>query len=215
MKTLALSGWGQPHDALREAVPQAVHADYAYGGSMQSALELIERHKDAEVVVGWSMGGQMAVRAVAEGLLSPQRLVLIATPFQRVGAGADTLAQFRANFERDTARALKKSYALIAHGDTQGEYIKPHLDAALSRLPPHDWLYWLEALTHAADAQRLAHFPETHLIHGARDVVVGSEQSRLYQRALPNATLHVFEGAGHAPHWHDVLRVRRIVEEGR
>lgn len=216
---ISLSGWGQPHDALREAAPQAEHIDYAAAGSLDSALDMLSAHAQARTVIGWSMGGQLAVHAVARGILRPETLVLIATPYQFAGNQAGTLGmepltleRFRSSYLRDPERTLDKAYALIAHKDTRAGYVQPYLDAARQRVQPHPWLYWLDALSAqscmGADFQK---FPHTLLIHGDHDVVVDVKQSSTFQEALPDAKLHVFHGSSHAPHWHDPEGVRDII----
>lgn len=217
VSVLALSGWGQPHDALEAVAPGARHVDYA-GGTLEQAMDTLAGYADARTVIGWSMGGMLAVRAVAAGVLRPERLVLIATPYQfartparALGMPQDVLAQYRENFVRSPERTLQKSYALIAHGDARAERVQPQLQAARARLPGHDWLYWLDVLA-AGSAQGLdlQGFPPTVLVHGDRDAVIRLEQSEAFARALPQAALHVFEGCGHAPHWHDGARLMRL-----
>jgi pimeloyl-[acyl-carrier protein] methyl ester esterase len=221
MRSITLSGWGQPYDALQVIAPEAQHIDYLPAGSVPAALEQLSKYAHAQMVIGWSMGGQLALQAIAKGVLAPEKLVLIATPFQfaqdtpgGIGMGAQTLAQFRANLQRDITRTLNKSYALIAHGDSKAEPMQEHLNAARSRLVEHDWLYWLDSLSlqtaHGVDFSR---FPPTLLLHGAKDVVVQPEQSHVLASSLPKARVEIFEECGHAPHWHDTVRVRRLIEE--
>lgn len=209
MTVIALSGWGQPADALREVVPHATYIDYAGAASAEAALEMLAEYKPS-CVVGWSLGGQMAARAIVEHVWKPERLVLIAAPYRM--RNSLTLAKFRENFLRDPVRALAKGYSLIAHKDTHGGDVEIHLQAARQRLPEHDWLYWLEELAeHGFEPESLAHFPRTVLLHGDRDAVVGLEQSHEFLKALPDAELHIFEGCGHAPHWHDAERVKAFL----
>ncbi len=209
MSIIALSGWGQPPDALREVAPNAQFVDYARAGTVERALDTLAGYAP-RCVIGWSLGGQMAARAIVKGIWKPELLVLIAAPFKLTHNL--TLAKFRDNFRRDPERALKKGYALIAHEDTNAAHIQKYLEDAKKRLPAHDWLYWLEALaTHGFEPGEMKHFPRTILLHGDRDAVVGLEQSQAFAKALPQAELHVFEGCGHAPHWHDEARVRGLL----
>lgn len=214
MKVVALSGWGQPYDALAELLPQAIHVDYARNASLPQALALIAREAEgADLLVGWSMGGQMAVRALAAGL-RVKRLALFGTPFQFVadahceaGMGADTFAQYRTNLVANPARTFKKSYALVTHGDLSAKA----LDA--SRVPDYDWLHWLDTMAgYSARGLDFTPFPPTLLIHGENDVVVAPAHAALYANHLPHATAHILPGCGHAPHWHDVEKVRSLLE---
>ena len=216
MKIACLSGWGQPADALSSIAPEAAHVAYAAHADLAQALtHIAEAAQDAELVIGWSMGGQMAVRAVAAGYIAPRRLVLIGTPFQFVrneklalGMGPDTHAQFRHNLVYQPTRAFGKSYALIAHGDHKADAVQSFLRPA----PAHDWLYWLDAMADYSCADLdFSGFPPTLLIHGERDAVTGAEQSKAFHAALPRATLAILEGCGHAPHWHDPARVQHLI----
>ena len=102
MKTLALSGWGQPYDALKELLPDAKHMDYARYDTPEAALSaMADTAMGYKRIVGWSLGGQLAVRAIAAGLVMPEKLVLIATPFQFVEMGKHSLGMRR---DSDTNR---------------------------------------------------------------------------------------------------------------
>src|SRR5262249_47693514 len=79
--TICLSGWGQAHDSLEIIAPQAQHVPYkpypsfdAFAGTLHGI--------QCDMLIGWSLGGQLAARLVAAGILQPKRLVLLAAPFQ-------------------------------------------------------------------------------------------------------------------------------------
>lgn len=218
MSTATLSGWGQPHDALEIVAPGARHIDYAAQDSIEEALaHIAQMAANARFVIGWSMGAQMAVRAVAERLIAPKRLVLIAPPYQFVrsdalpiGLGRDTFAQYRDNLKRSPERTFRKSYALIAHGDAHAVGVNTRLSAP----PPHNWNYWLDTMGgYSCTDLDMAHFPPTLLVHGENDAVIAPEQSHTFARALPDAQLHLWEGCGHAPHWHDTGRLRALIAD--
>jgi pimeloyl-[acyl-carrier protein] methyl ester esterase len=222
MKTVALSGWGQPHDALRAIAPDAVHVPYAGAESVEQAFALLAPHRDAQTLIGWSMGGQMAVRAVADGVLKPKLLVLIATPFQfirntpaGVGMPPDIFAQYSDNYRRNPERTLNKSYALIAHNDKNADTVWEYLAEARLRIPQADWQRWLEWLSdYSCHSLDFSQFPLTLLLHGSEDVVVSPLQSQAYRDRLPCSELRMLEGCGHAPHWHDSERVRGLIARG-
>ncbi len=220
MRSCALSGWGQPHDALVTIAPGAVHVDYAVHADIPAALTTIEREAaGADAVIGWSLGGLLAVLAMAKGILAPKRLVLIGTPYQFVksdvlplGMAEDTYLQFRGNYAENPARTLKKAHALIAHGDRCADGVQALARQAGQRMPPREWLFWLDALGGlSAEALSFAHFPPALLLHGRNDAVVGFGQAERFHARLPNSQLHVFEGCGHAPHWHDAGVVNALV----
>jgi pimeloyl-ACP methyl ester carboxylesterase len=222
MRIMTLSGWGQPHDALAETFPDAMHLKYAHLPSMQQALEHIaDTGKGYDVVVGWSLGGRLAVQAILAGLMKPDKLVLIASAFQfsrstelPLGIPREQYEKFRGNYQRNALRTLDKGWELIVKGDKHAEHIRNRFsDTAKQAMLAHDWLRWLDDLNgltlHGAS---LAEMPPTLLLHGANDVVVTPDQSRYYTGLLPQAKLVMLEACGHAPHWHDPQLVRDTVE---
>jgi len=135
---MTLSGWGQPHDALAAIAPEATHVDYARHTSVLGALaDIAARANEHDMVVGWSLGGQLAVRAIAAGMFRPKQLVLIATPFQFVatpqrslGMKRDLYDKFRGNYARHPERTLHKAWELIHKGDTNADEVRRYLSRA-------------------------------------------------------------------------------------
>ena len=222
MSTMTLTGWGQPHDALSIIAPDATHLDYSHCETARYALEEIARAKHHDIVIGWSLGGQLAVRAVAEGLLKPKRLVLIAVPFQFVvssqrpiGMKRDLYDKFRDNYARNAARTLEKAWLLIGKDDVHAERINHRMNGhnKLDMLQ-RDWLRWLEELNgfscHTLD---FSTFPPTLIIHGENDAVVSYEQHTQFSRAIPESRVVSFPGCGHAPHWHNAEAVKKAVAQ--
>ena len=222
MRVLALAGWGQPHDALSEAFPDATHLKYSYLPSMQQALELIaDTSRGHDVVVGWSLGGRLAAQAAK--LMQSKKLVLIASAFQfskstelPLGIPQEQNTKFRENYLRNARRTLDKGWELIIKGDKHAERIRARFtDAAKeSALAGNDWLRWLDDLNgFTFHGKNLSDMPPTLLLHGDGDAIVYPEQSRHFAGLLPQSKLVMFEECGHAPHWHDPQAVRRAVEE--
>ncbi len=221
--TLTLSGWGQPHDALGELVPHAATLDYTGYSHVADALKAIaDLGKDKDLVIGWSLGGQLAVRAIAAGLMRPKKLVLIAAPFQfvkrpehPVGMPAELYDIFRENYAAYPDKTLIKAWASIVKGDKNASFIRKHLekqDKAI--ILAQNWLHWLDILHHFSCKDLfMDNFPPTLLVHGREDAVVYYEQSQAFAHALPHATLITLEGCGHAPHWHAPEQVTQAIRE--
>jgi pimeloyl-[acyl-carrier protein] methyl ester esterase len=215
--TITLAGWGAPYDALKAVAPDALHIDYAAADSVEQFFSTIAREaRGAHTIVGWSLGGQLAARAVARRLISPKRLVLIAAPFQFVetdahplGMQRDAFALFRNQFQSNPGRALRKFSALVSYGDSRREEVARRVgEPGASR----NWLLWLDELSHfSAEPLDFSRFPPTMLLHGLRDVVVHPDQSRAYAERIPNATLELWPQAAHAPHWHDFERFQQWI----
>ena len=65
MRTLCLSGWGQPADALASIAPDATHLGYTHHDNVADVLSAIAKEAARyDRIIGWSLGGQLAVRAV-------------------------------------------------------------------------------------------------------------------------------------------------------
>lgn len=221
MRILALSGWGQPHDVLSAVVPAATHVDYVHLESAEAALAKIGKVGQAcDAAIGWSLGGQLLVRAIAEGLIKPKRLVLIATPFQFVatkesplGMPADTFAQFRENYANDPERTLRKAWELIAYGDEREHKVRAAMDRQdVQKVLSRNWLRWLDLLQFSCEALSFKKFPPTLLVHGEKDAVVWPNQAERFAAAIPKAKLELWEGCGHAPHWHDTDALKALVK---
>ena len=223
MKILTLSGWGQPYDALADLLPEATHMEYAHHEAIDQALDSIaDTGQGYDVIIGWSLGGQLAARAIAAGKIKPKKLVLLATPFQFVEIGKngigmkrDTFEIFYHNFMKNPARTLNKAWDLVHYMDTQAKFIKDQLstfskDAVLTR----NWLNWL-ALINGYSCKELdfQSFPPTLIVHGTRDAVVGVEQAECFVKHIASARLEIWQDCGHAPHWHDRNRLRSLIME--
>lgn len=218
-RVVTLAGWGQPCDALQAAAPDAVHLDYASAQSIEQAMSLLaEKAGAADTVVGWSLGGQLAVCAIARHVIAPRQLVLIAAPFQFVardslplGMERGTFSQYYEQYRANPRRALKKFVALVAHGDSRREEVSALLGEPSQRC---DWLPWLDALAgFSAHSLDFSGFPPTILLHGLQDAVVHPDQSRAYADRIPRATLELWPHAAHAPHLHDIERFKTWMAE--
>lgn len=223
MSIMTLSGWGQPHDALKVVAPEAFHLDYADYGNINEALAAIGNlGRTHDIAIGWSLGGQLLVRAVAEGVFKPKKLVLIAAPFQFVttaqsplGMGQDTFDKFRNNFAADPSRTLDKAWELLMVDDKHHDKIR-HVLAGHNKqnVLAKDWLKWLHWLDgYSCHHLPMRHFPPTLIVHGDKDAVVFMEQSRQFAKVIPGSTLHIVKDCGHAPHWHDTELLQQHIED--
>jgi len=218
MRTVTLSGWGQPQDALVHLMPGSQAIDYAHAANASEAIRMIASvAKDAKRIIGWSLGGQLAVRAVAEGAIAPAQLVLIATPYEFVADvfGRETFEKFYANYKTNPKRTLHKAWELLHYEDSQSQYISDQLasfnkDAVLEK----DWLRWLHLLGEfSCESLDFSRFPRTLLVHGTKDVVVPPDNSARMAKRIKGAQIELWEGCGHAPHLHDAARLQKRIEE--
>ncbi|MFN7452739.1 MAG: alpha/beta fold hydrolase [Alphaproteobacteria bacterium] len=220
MNFLTLSGWTQPSDALARIIPDAAYFDYSDYPSPEASFAGLAPFANVSQVVAWSMGGQLALKAIQAGVLSPKKLTLIAVPYQfvadsRVKAAMDpvTFAQFRENYVHHPARSKTRFHGLIAKGDQHHARVMAALGHHQEVEHTSRWLPWLDAL--ASDSfygQDVSRIPPTLLIHGENDVIVPVAQSKHLANALPYARLKIWSDCGHAPHLHDPIAFHRLVQ---
>lgn len=215
MRILALSGWGQPHDVLKDVVPEATHLDYAHHTLPQALEHIAQAAKNHDAVIGWSLGGQLAVRAIASGMMRPKRLVLLGVPFTFDKEQKLTYETFRANYEKNPARTLHKGWELIAYGDTRADTVREHMARHdKQKMLNKNWLAWLDRLMHFdAGTFSLKDFPPTLLVHGDVDAVIHVAHAQRFTEALPQSRLAIWPGCGHAPHWHNPEGLKKLIGE--
>lgn len=220
MSVLTLSGWATPADAIAKALaPGAATFDYSNYSSVEASFKGLAQFHDVEHVIGWSMGGQLALRAIANGIIKPRRLTLISVSYQfrqspEVKAAMDTLTYttFRDNYARDPERTAARFKALTAKGDSKFKKVMDQLDLHADVTDTNRWLPWLDDLGHTSlAALDLSKVPHTTLIHGTEDAIVPVAQSRLLAERLPNVWLEEWEGVAHAPHLHDAERLKEAM----
>lgn len=216
MSTLALSGWATPADSVAKAIaPEAASFDYSAHANIEQAINALKEFHDVEHIIGWSLGGQLALHAIASGALNPARLTLISTPFQFVQGGAVkqamdrfTFDTFRTNYLADPERTATRFNSLVAKGDGQMREVMSKLDLHTDVTDTGRWLPWLDVLDrNPVSMLALASAPATTIIHGTQDTIVPVAQAQLLAEALPNARVELWEGVAHAPHLHDAARL--------
>ncbi|WP_235930068.1 pimeloyl-ACP methyl ester esterase BioH [Craterilacuibacter sinensis] len=227
-----LHGWGL-HGGVFERVAAALSAHYCvhtvdlpgHGASPE-----LERFDAAEVaaalarqfplpvhVLGWSLGGLVAQHWAVQQAAQIRSLALVSTsprfvqgPDWAFGQRAAAIEEVGANLHNAFELTLKNFLALQMLG-------APHARDTLKALSgqlfahgrPHGLLPALDCLLQA-DTRALAaqiHAP-TALFFGARDRITPTGAGRWLADMLPDARLHLFEQASHAPflsHEHDFL----------
>jgi pimeloyl-[acyl-carrier protein] methyl ester esterase len=185
-------------------------APYTLDAVVSAVAEAVVPAHDALTVVGWSLGGTVALRwaQVAPGRVA--RLVLVAaTPCFVARAGwpqamaADTLARFGDELAVSYRLTLQRFLSLQIGRDAEGRatlaMLRRHLfargdpapsvlAAALALLGEIDLRAEIPAITQPA-----------LVIAGGRDTLVPPAAGAWLAAALPNARLAPIEGAGHVP----------------
>lgn len=213
MSILTLSGWNYPADGLAQLVPDAQYFEFSDYPGPDEAINALSAYRNVRHVIGWSTGGWLAMQAIHAGVLAPESLLLLATPYQFVsderfkdGMGPTTFEQFRANYAVDPERTASRFHALIAKGDKDMRGVMSRLSHHAHAADTSRWLPWLDALA----SRNLAHVriktPSITLIHGENDSIVPVVQSAHLQAHHPQMKYELWQNTCHAPHLHDTER---------
>lgn len=198
--------------------PNTLTLDLPGHGSAAPAGDSLDAWADAlasqlpngAVLVGWSLGAQLALHIAAHAPHKAARLVLIAATPRFVQAPdwpaalpEATLSGFRADFDTAPDATQRRFTALQAMGDGRRRDVTVALNQALT---PAD------ATHHAALASGLKLLADTdlrasignirqpvRLIHGAEDRLMPAAAAEWLADALPDGRLSVFADCGHAP----------------
>lgn len=216
-KILTFSGWGQMPDALEAVAPGAEHVPYYGHSSIESLFESLQGTY-VNCVVGWSLGAQIAIRAIEQGCLKADKLVLISPPYQfvshhslRAGMPREEFYAFEQAFAGNSEKVLRQFGLRVAKNDSEAKNIAGKL---LDNFPSSPyWSYWLEELgKFSCRYVDFTNFPETTIIHGNRDAVVDVSQIGLFVPFLPGCHIEIIDNCSHAPHLHDMEKISKLIQ---
>lgn len=163
------------------------------------------------VLVGWSMGAQIALRSCAElsGRLAGMVLVSATPRFTASddfphGLAGNEASGMRLKVQRNTQRALDGFYTrLFAEGELEDHSSASEIRQLLSTIPLPDTAAVLDALDALArtDMRNLLAtitIP-TLIMNGAQDRICLPQASSYLKEHIPDAEQIVFPRCGHAP----------------
>ena len=217
MSSVCLTGWQQPADALADIAPNARHIDYSHMGSVDELFAALPR--EPKLLVGWSLGAQLAFRAVAEGHVRPTAMLLlapsyqfIATPEVPVGMKREQWGGVVEHYRSDPVAMLRGFHMLVADGDYDSTSIVRTLNRDVRVW--QQGLFWLEELGRFSCASlKPDALPPTMIVHGRADKVTQTDQCGAYIKRWPSVTLRLLGGCAHAPHLNDPKLLRSLVAE--
>ncbi len=170
-----------------------------------------------EILVGWSLGGQLAVRLIEKKILKPKLLILIAPPFQLVkdarihaGMGPAAFKKFRDDFTSAPDKTLKQFAILTSMNDRNASAIARGLDVNEKNFA--QLTFWLDELARFScfDVD-FSDMPPTLYFHGAGDMIVPVSQAEYFKDRIADFHAKIFTQCGHAPQLNDVDSLRRII----
>lgn len=218
-KITVISGFGQEPKTFKNVFSNkdTIALNYLETKNFEDLLTLDLKAYDNEVVIGWSLGGQIAIRLIEKQILKPKLLILIATPFQYVQNETNKIGVMPSNFESfrnvlnfDSIEALKYLAYLSAGGDENSD------DVILNMVnkPNENLINWLDQLKDFSCFDiSFKNFPKTIYICGDSDAVIDSSQYKYFQERIENFELKVIKNCGHAPHFSHKNEFLNIINE--
>ncbi|HEY5559787.1 MAG TPA: alpha/beta fold hydrolase [Steroidobacteraceae bacterium] len=161
-------------------------------------------------LMGWSLGGQVAMEIAATNPGRVRRLVLVATTpcfVRRRGWNAGTpramFDEFNWRLAQDPIATLKNFLSRVARGDANERSVLRKLRVAASRAAAPDVLALRAGLDLLRDMDLRKQVPAirvpTLVIHGTRDRVVPPAAGRWIARHIASAKFAALPDAAHAP----------------
>lgn len=196
-----LSGWGFPAGAMKP-LARALEPVAAVTTAQAAPPDL--HASSRQVVIGWSLGGLLALQAVAAGA-RPRALVLMSstarftrTPTFPAGVEPSRLRALGRALARQPDEALRGFYDLCAHPHAQPVDPPDLLLTAARRLGPTVLAQGLDQLnTIDLRADLAAITLPVLLLHGAHDAVIPVTAARWLHEHLPTSQLILHPGTGH------------------
>ena len=194
MSILCLTGWQQRNDELASVVPaDAQHFDYASYDNVK--VMFADLPANTKMAMGWSLGGQLLVRAVANGYIKPELLVLLSAPYQYVadeyfphGVHENGLKEFRDNYDKNAPATLKQFNALVGLGDNSALRVIRALNDCSEIWS--NGLFWLNELTSKyCYNMDFSQFPKTLIVQGKNDKVIDPVNAMMFAKKIPQSQL--------------------------
>jgi pimeloyl-[acyl-carrier protein] methyl ester esterase len=218
-----LHGWGM-HSGIWNSVRDGLSQQHALhlidlpgmgfsqtqmADNLPELAEEIARQIPANAaVLGWSLGGLVAMELALQGKLD--KLILVSTTPCFVdrndwqhGIPHQVFNGFFAEVMQDFVAALEKFLALIAMGSSHSrQEVRTLLEVMLQR--PHPRMQALEAglkiLLQTDLRGQMPHIQQPVLwIHGSRDRLCPQSAAQWSIQHMPHAQLEIFDAAGHEP----------------
>ena len=224
-KITVISGFGQEPDTFKNVFSNkdVIALDYLETKNFEDLLTRDLKTYDNEVVIGWSLGGQVAIRLIEKQILKPKLLILIATPFQfveddknEVGMPLELFNQFQNFLDENPAQALAYLGHLASLGDKNPEDVLKNMVAIENTINLGFYFLnsWLKELKDFNCFNvDFKNFPKTVYICGDGDAVVNSKQYTYFNEKLGDFEMKLIFSCGHAPHFSHKNEFLNIINE--
>ncbi len=222
---LCLSGWGQKFDSLdiifnssEFSGSDIFHLNYSDLNSFEDLCNFVKsNHQNLQkfdTIIGWSLGGQLACRLIANKIISPKKLILNDPPFQfvkdsRVNAAMpqSSYLKFAQDFKDSPSATLKKFSILTSLNDINARKIAKNID--INNKNHLNFLNWLKELKDFSCFDiDFSNFCDVLYFHGKGDMIVNIRQHQYFKERIVNFNEIIFDNCGHAPHLSDLSSFR-------
>ena len=218
-KITVISGFGQEPETFKKIFTNkdVIALDYLQTKNFEDLLTRDLKTYDNEVVIGWSLGGQVAIRLIEKQILKPKLLILIATPFQfvqddknNIGMSKELFNQFQNVLDENPEHALAYLTNLTALNDKNPEDVLKNMVAVENT---NNLYYWLKELKFNCFNVNFTNFPKTVYICGSGDMVVSHLQYKLFLKQIKDFEMQIMFNCGHAPHFSHKNEFLNIINE--
>ncbi|MCE3255251.1 MAG: pimeloyl-[acyl-carrier protein] methyl ester esterase [Rickettsiaceae bacterium] len=222
---LLFAGWAQNPISLQPVFSrlssshQIINFDYSRFSSVEDCFTALKNLSiQPQIIAGWSLGGQIASRLIANKIFAPELLVLFSTPFQFVktpqiaaAMPVSSFNSFRDNFAKNSIATLEKFSLLMmidnpkrAKELADNLYINPDNHANL--------LFWLDELERFSCYDLdFSGFGRTMIFHGEGDMVVNVSQAKIFHEKIAGSKLKILANCGHCPHISNLDEVQEAI----
>ena len=188
------------------------------------ASHIAEQLPSQAILLGWSLGGQLAMRIALDSPERVSRLILMSTTLKFVlasdwqaGIPVQDIQAFATDMQADTRATLLRFLSLQTRGATGQKAILQNLRAALfsQALPhPHALQAGLEMLLHTDLRSEVCQLSlPTLVIHGTLDKLTPSAAGDWLANHLASARYQLIDGAAHAPFLSHTAQVAEAILE--
>jgi len=226
-KLVFLHGWGQSEQVWYQQTDYFAeqsltinlpgHGSRAEAPADQWIEQIVAELKGIKleniILVGWSLGGQLAI-AVEKELRDKKRifgLVLVSTtpcfrqkPDWDFGCSDDVWSAFQSSAETQDPKLMQRFFKTMLHGDilSRSERNSIAKDAVNRHHPPStkSLKAGLELLSNVDSRQNIQKISiPTLVVHGQQDAIVPVQAGQFLADNINTSQLHILQDCGHAP----------------